>query len=159
MSVMLTDPKSPWRLFPLALIASLLVVVAVNVFMAWTAISGFPGKAVENEFGVSNRYDQVLAQADRQAALGWRVNASIDGALPGITLVGADGKPLEGARISAVTGRPVGPPQTIEHGFHAVAPGRYVSDAPLGQLGNWDMMLRIEAAGQTMAATRRIVLR
>lgn len=155
----LVDRKSSWRLFPLALIASLLVVVAVNVFMAWTAISGFPGKAVDNEFGVSNRYDQVMAQADRQTALGWKVEALMQGALPVVTLVGRDGRPLEGARISAVTERPVGPPQTVTHGFHAAAPGRYVSDAPLGQSGNWDMMLRIEADGQTMAATRRILLR
>jgi nitrogen fixation protein FixH len=127
--------------------------------LAWAALSSFPGKAVDDDFGVSNRYDRVLAQAERQAALGWSVASAIEDGRPVLTLTGKDGSRLENAEIVSVTQRPLGPPETVTQHFVAIGPGRYRADSALSQPGNWDMMLRVVAQGQTLAATRRVTMR
>jgi nitrogen fixation protein FixH len=152
-------PRSAWRWFPWAMVGCLLVVVGVNGVLAWAALSSFPGKAVEDDFGASNRYDQVLAQAERQAALGWSVSATVDEGRPVLALAAKDGTPLENAEVVSVTQRPLGPPQTITQKLRAIAPGRYRADVALPQAGNWDMMLRVVSGGQTLAATRRVTVR
>lgn len=151
--------RSAWRWFPWAMVGCLGVVVAVNGVLAWAALSSFPGKAVDDDFGVSNRYDRVLAQAERQAALGWSVSAALEGGSPVLTLAAKDGSPLEDAQIVAVTQRPLGPPETVTQHFVAIGPGRYRADSALSQPGNWDMMLHVSVRGQTMAATRRVTMR
>ena len=150
--------RSNWRWFPWAMVGCLMVVVCVNGVLAWAALSSFPGQAVDDDFGASNRYDRILAQAERQAALGWSVSATIDEGRPMLVLAAKDGTPLEHAEIVSVTQRPLGPPQTTTQHLQAIAPGRYRADTALPQAGNWDMMLRVVADGQTLAATRRVTV-
>lgn len=151
--------RSTWRWFPWAMVGCLLVVVAVNGVLAWAALTSFPGKAVDDDFGISNRYDQIIAQAEQQAKLGWSVETTMDAGRPVIRLTAKDGTPLDGAVISAVTQRPLGPPQTVAQHFQAIGPGRYRVDVALSQPGNWDMMLRVAVRGQKLSVTRRVVLR
>ena len=63
--------RSAWRFFPWAIIGGMLLVIAVNAGMAWSALHTFPGTAVEDAFDHSNDYDKVLNAAAREAALGW----------------------------------------------------------------------------------------
>ena len=151
--------RSVWRLFPWAMVGCLLVVVAVNGVLAWAALSSFPGNAVADDFGTSNRYNHILAQAELQAALGWSVTTSMDAGRPVLTLTAKDGTPLDGAAIMSVTQRPLGLPQTVTQHFQAIGPGRYRADIALAQPGNWDMMVRVASQGHVLAVTRRVVLR
>jgi len=65
-----SKPRSAWRYFPLAVVAAMAVVIAVNFGMAWSAIRTFPGAAVRDTFDHSNDYDKVLNAAAQQAAHG-----------------------------------------------------------------------------------------
>ena len=150
--------RSGWRWFPWAMVGCLLVVVGVNGVLAWAALSSFPGKAVDDDFGTSNRYDKILEQAERQVALGWTMSVALDAGHPVLTVTAKDGTPLDGAVIMSVTRRPLGPPQTMTQHFQAIGPGRYRADTALAQPGHWDMMLRVTAQGQNFAATRRLTL-
>ena len=59
------------------------VVFAVNGYFIYAAVNTFPGAAGTDGFDLSNGYDQVLATAAQQAALGWQVEAqSIDAGHP-----------------------------------------------------------------------------
>ncbi len=162
-SFMPTPPPPPrrslWRMFPLAVTLSLGFVVVVNSILAWAAISSYPGDAVQDDFGTSNRYDQVLEKATRQAALGWGVQASTESGRPVLVLNGPDGKPLEHASITATALRPLGPPQTMHPTFVEAGPGIYRADEVLPQQGNWDLMLRVAVDGKTLSATRRVLLK
>jgi nitrogen fixation protein FixH len=149
--------RSPWRWFPQAMILSLLVVVAVNILMAYYALSTFPGLAVANDFDTSNRYDAVLARAERQAALGWAIDARIEDGRPVLLLNGADGAPLTDAAVSGILQRPLGPPRTAHPAFAAAAPGRYVADAAVAEPGQWDLLLSVTAGGNTLTTTRRLI--
>lgn len=49
------------------------VVIAVNLVMAMLAVKTFGGTVVDNGYVASQDYNQWLARAKKQAALGWRV--------------------------------------------------------------------------------------
>jgi nitrogen fixation protein FixH len=154
-------PRSGWRFFPLAVIAAMAVVVAVNAGMVYAALHSFPGAAGGDEgFELSNHYDAVLAHARHEAALGWAMSAEADDeGRAVVTLLGRDGAPLHNASVNASAARPLGAPQTRTLGFHEAAGGRYVADTTLPVPGQWELTLSASVDGETMAATRRVIVR
>jgi nitrogen fixation protein FixH len=151
--------NSPWRWFPLALMAGLGAVMLVNAGMVFAALKSFPGKAGSEDFELSNRYDTVLQRSERDAALGWTVQASTDKAgLPVVVLTRRDGAPLQGALLEGVAGRPLGPAETQHLTFHESAVGRYVADAALPEQGQWELTLSASDGGSQIAATRRVIV-
>jgi nitrogen fixation protein FixH len=74
-------------------VAAFGVIIAVNLVMAYKAISTFPGLEVENSYVASQTFD-----ADRKAqeALGWTVAPGYDGAKGELVLAFTDaaGKPV-----------------------------------------------------------------
>ena len=55
------------------------VVIAVNLTMATFATRTFGGKVVENSYDASQKYNDWLAAARKQDALGWTITPSLDG--------------------------------------------------------------------------------
>jgi nitrogen fixation protein FixH len=148
---------SSWRWFPLAIAGGIGLVVAVNIGMVYAAIHTFPGKSGDEGFALSNHYDAVLAQVERDAALGWSVVARADGdGRPVVTLTGPDGVPLRGASVAARAERPIGAEAVPALSFTETAPGRYAADASLPAAGQWDLTLSVTATGHEIAATRRV---
>ncbi|EYD75681.1 FixH family protein [Rubellimicrobium mesophilum DSM 19309] len=79
-----------------------LVIIAVNVVMAYQAVHTFPGLEVENSYVASQTFD---AEKQAQEALGWTAHATVaDGKLV-LRVTGADGRPVQGATMNAVLGR------------------------------------------------------
>lgn len=152
--------RSAWRWFPWGVTAALLFVVLVNGGMIWAALSTFPGTAGADGFDLSNHYDRVLDAAARQAALGWRVQASVDAqAYPAITLTDRAGAPLTGARIQAHAERPLGPPEITPLTFQAGSAGLYRAAQALPAPGQWDLQISASVEGKTISATRRVLVR
>jgi len=147
-----------WERFPLYLIASMLVVFAVNGRFIYKAVTTFPGEASGDDFDLSNRYDAVLQNVARQAALGWKIDAKVDRAALHLFLKAKDGGKLVGAQVAADVMRPMGPEHLQQVVFVEHAPGVY--DAPVAlETGQWDAMLRIEAGHDKMRVTQRIIVR
>ncbi len=150
-------PRSAWRFFPHAMVAGLLVVVVVNGGLVWWALTTFPGVAALDVFDHSNAYDEVLARAAREAALGWSVRSLGDAPAPILALDGPNGRPLTGATVMAEARRPLGPDMKTRLAFREEAPGRYVAGAALPAAGQWELRLIVARDDQTLHATRRIV--
>ncbi|MFM5947692.1 MAG: FixH family protein, partial [Novosphingobium sp.] len=72
------------------IVAFFAVVVAVNVYMARTAIGTFGGVVVDNSYVASQKYNGWLKEAAKEKALGWSAKATRrgDGRLV-VTLEGA----------------------------------------------------------------------
>ena len=148
-----------WRFFPLAIVAGLGLVVAVNAGMVYAALHSFPGQAGEQDFALSNHYDTVLERAQREAALGWSLVAATDErGRPEITLTDRNGAPLRGASVVGAAERPLGAPQRHALAFHETATGRYVADAVLPLPGQWELTLAVSQAGHGVEATRRLIV-
>lgn len=80
------------------------VIIAVNLLMAWKAISTFPGLEVANSYVASQNFDQ---RRDEQEALGWTVSHDYNRASGRLTLklTDAAGRPAAVRDIGILLGR------------------------------------------------------
>jgi nitrogen fixation protein FixH len=152
--------RSLWRFFPLAVVAGLGLVVLINAGLVYAALHSFPGKAGDEDFALSNRYDAVLEREQHEALLGWNLLAQTDAAgTPEIRLIDRGGSPLRGASVAASAERPLGAPERRTLVFREIATGRYVADAPLPITGQWELTVSASLGGHDIAATRRVIVR
>jgi nitrogen fixation protein FixH len=148
-----------WRWFPHALIAAMGLVFLVNAYMVYDAYRTFPGTAGTDGFDLSNEYKEVLATAEQQAALGWRIEAAETAAhYPVLRLTDRAGVALTATSIEAYAERPVGPAEVTPLSFRPIGDGRYQADTSLVS-GQWDLMLTVQADRSRYNATRRLVVR
>jgi nitrogen fixation protein FixH len=116
------------------------VIIAVNLAMAWQAISTFPGLEVANSYVASQTFDDDKAA---QQALGWTLTHGYDPAARQLTLTFTDarGYPAELAGLSVMLGRTTQArddqrPEFVELG------GSYRTEVAL-KPGKW--MMHVEA--------------
>ena len=83
-------------------VAAFGTIIAVNVFMAYKAVSTFPGLEVANSYVASQTFD-----ADRaaQEALGWKVAQAYDGQNLTLQIRDAEGAPAPIAKLEVLVGR------------------------------------------------------
>lgn len=142
-----------WSRFPLWLGLAMGLVFAVNIWFIQLAVTTFPGAASRDDFDTSNGYNRILANVDRQNALGWQVRA--DGTT--VALTDKQGAPLAGAAMSANARRPLGDEADIPVTFSQSAPGRFTLATTL-RPGQWDLLLDVSKDGHTMRVTRRVLV-
>ena len=125
------------------------LIVAANLTLAVQAIATFPGLETKNSYVASQHFD-----ADRQAqgALGWDVDARIEGDLLRLSFR-ADGRPVAPVIESAVLGRAthVGDDREPELTFD----GRDFTAPVALAAGNWNLRLVARAEDGT-ARTRAV---
>ncbi len=119
------------------------VVIGVNAIMARFAISTFGGTVVDNSYVASQSFNDWLAEARDQKALGWQSVVTLDeGRRIAIMVKDPGGLPLAALRINAIAEHPLGRVKPVDFVFAPVAPGEYRSTMPLPD-GRWTV--RIEA--------------
>jgi len=81
------------------------VIIAVNVLLAYKAVSTFPGLEVANSYVASQTFDRDRAA---QVALGWTLAAEYDksGSTMELVFTGSNGHPAEVMDLSVLIGRP-----------------------------------------------------
>ncbi|MGJ8546857.1 MAG: FixH family protein [Sulfitobacter sp.] len=127
------------------------IIIAVNLTLAFKAVSTFPGLEVKNSYVASQSFD-----ADRaaQLALGWEVSAQLDGHTLSLVIL-ANGTPIAPQIEEAIFGRAtnVAFDETPAFEFDGTA-----LHAPViaGQ-GNWNLRLKARAADGTLFQQRIIV--
>jgi nitrogen fixation protein FixH len=116
------------------------VIIAVNMLLAYKAISTFPGLEVQNGYVASQSFDKDRAA---QKALGWTLAANYDHDAAALELVFTDaaGKPAVVRDLSVLVGRPT---ETREDTWPVFANADGAYRAPLDlNPGKW--MLKVEA--------------
>jgi nitrogen fixation protein FixH len=113
------------------------IIIGVNLFMAYNAVSTFPGMEVSSSYADSQTYDE---RRYAQEALGW--NASIE--IPGdgtliLHLVDDVGAPVAPAELTALLTRPTNREQDQLLALTRVN-GAFVAPADLGD-GQWRLRL------------------
>lgn len=130
MSSTMTERKSRW--IPWVFVGGMLVVVVVNGFMAYTAISSFTGLTTGQAYDRGRAYNHVLAEAARQDALGWTARVRLAGGRITLAVTDREGRPVQGV-VEAYLQRPIEgtrvelPTSTPREGFAApdLAPGQW----------------------------------
>ncbi len=134
-------------------VAAFGVIIGVNLFLAYSAVSTFPGLEVANSYVASQEFD---TRRDAQEALGWTVDASHHDGVLTLAITGADGAPVGVAQLDAVLGRAthVRDDMTPDFTFNGTA---YLAPVDLAP-GNWNIRMTALAPDGT-EFQQRVVLR
>lgn len=116
------------------------IIIAVNLVMAWKAISTFPGLEVKNSYVASQGFD---ARRKAQERLGWTMQAGYDQAQGQLSLVftGRGGVPVTVDSLKVLVGRTTEAAQDLWPEFRREG-GVYLAPAALAP-GKW--MMKVEA--------------
>ncbi|OYW51615.1 MAG: nitrogen fixation protein FixH [Rhodobacterales bacterium 12-65-15] len=121
------------------------VIIAVNLVLAYEAISTFPGLEVQNSYVASQGFD---ARKAAQEALGWQVAPSYAAGRVDLAFTDRDGQPVAVKALEVLIGRTTTTVSDVVPEF--VATGDVYS-APL-QLdrGKWMVRVTAQAADGTL---------
>lgn len=113
------------------------VIISVNLTLAYYAVSTFPGLEVKNSYVASQSFDDRRAE---QESLGWNVSAEAKGGLLILSIVDAQGRPVQAGSLDAVLGRAthVQDDRSPDFAFDGRA---YVARESL-RPGNWNIRMK-----------------
>jgi nitrogen fixation protein FixH len=126
------------------------VIIAVNLTLAFQAVSTFPGLVTRNSYVASQQFE-----ADRQAqdALGWKVTAGVTQGLLRVVVTDQTGTPVQPKAIKATLGRATHVADDVIPGF-VWTQNAYQAEVDIAE-GYWTLWLEMTAADGT-AFRRRI---
>ncbi len=142
--------------YPLIFFGFFAVVFCVDTTMAYFASHSLTGLTTQHAYEEGLEYNQDIAMAKAQAALGWTVSPTVapaagtgPAALVAVTYHDHDGKPVDGMTVEALVSRPtmIGYEQKVS--LLPQGDGRYGTTVALPMAGEWDM--DVVATGQATA--------
>lgn len=145
------------------------MVLSVNGIMLYQARQASTAGSVRgNPYEDGLRYNEVLADARAQKALGWKVALTSEilsrtaEATPTVRLYltanDQNGAFLQDAVIDALLYRPIGADLDMPFSFTA-QDGRFQADVTLPATGQWEVRAEISSAGHTYRLHQRIFAR
>jgi nitrogen fixation protein FixH len=139
------------------------VVVAVNGVMITLALNTFPGLDDTAAYDHGVAYNAVVAEEQRQEALGWRIVARLEpaaGSASDIVVRAAhqDGTPLDGLTVVGELTRPVGAAATVETALVPAGEGAYRTRVAL-HAGQWDLHITATAGAERFDLRQRVFAR
>jgi len=116
------------------------IIIGVNLLMAYSAVSTFPGLETKNSYVASQTFDK---NRTAQEALGWTIDASVHDNELTLSITDGAGQPVQAAEISATFGRAtsVRDDQSPEFRFEDGLYKATVQNAP----GNWNLRMVAKA--------------
>ncbi|MCB5409649.1 FixH family protein [Pseudogemmobacter faecipullorum] len=125
------------------------VIIAVNLTLAWKAVSTFPGLDVQNSYVASQNFDQRRAA---QEALGWTVDQHYVPGRFSLAFTDSGGAPVMVSALSVLIGRTTvaTADQQPEFIWNGTGYEAALSLAP----GEWMMKIQAEASDGTLFERR-----
>lgn len=142
--VMPVDPRRS-RWIPWVFVGGMLLVVVVNGGLVFAALSTFTGVTTGKSFDRGRTYNQVLAEAARQQALGWQAQLVMKDGLLTVSVLNRDGGAVSGM-LDGHLQRPLDGSQ-VALSFRRTGAGRFESPAVLPMAGQWEARLVMRGAG------------
>lgn len=151
------DPKrSTW--IPWVFVGGMALVVVVNAVLVYAALSTFTGVTTGRSYDRGRSYNQVLAEAAQQDALGWTTRVALEGKVLTVIARDREGLPV-GGRVEGVLHRPLEGAE-LRLDFTAAGPGRFIAFAEPPAAGQWDARLTLRGErGERLEIRQRLVLR
>ena len=156
MSASLSGPRrSAW--IPWVFVGGMLLVVAVNAVLVVASVTTFTGVTVPGAYDRGRAYNQVLAEAARQDALGWQAEVSAERGLLRVAVRDREGLPVAG-RLDGVLRAPVEGTE-LPIFLVSAAPGAWQAVLEAPRAGQWQVRLTVTgAAGERFEIRRTVVL-
>jgi nitrogen fixation protein FixH len=157
--------------YPWTFVAGMALVIAVNIALAIYAVGTFPGLETDDAYRKGLEYNETLAAARAQEALGWSVDvryaprpaeAAAEGRREGelvVTFLDKTGQPLRDLQVEAAMVRPTRAGLDMRIKLEPRGLGEYRAEAALPLAGQWDIRVLARRAHENFQATRRILVR
>lgn len=129
------------------------IIITVNLFMAYMAISTFPGVEARSPYVASQTFE---VNRDAQDALGWDVIATLNDGLLTLTIKDQAGQPVQPRVLKAIFGRATHTGE--DHTPDFTWTGTALTAVVPSRDGYWNLRLELEAENGTIFR-RRIQLR
>lgn len=84
------------------------VIIAVNLYMAFSAVGTWTGLVVENSYVASQEFNTKLAVARDREAAGWDGGLSYEDGELVFSLTGAEGEAIDLSSVNVAVSRPIG---------------------------------------------------
>lgn len=154
--------QSDWWI-PWIFVGGFAVVLIANLTLVFFATKSWTGLETREYYAKGINYNDTLAEARAQDALGWKSFVTVEGGRDGqvvlaVKLEDDGGKPLNGARVSATFVRPAHSGIDVDVGLSAVGPGSYRANAVLARAGLWDVAVTVVRDGRYFETTERVVI-
>ena len=151
------DPnRSRW--IPWVFVGGMAVVVLVNLVLVYAALSTFTGVTTGKSYDRGRAYNQVLAEAARQDALGWSARVTLEGGVLSVVATDREGLPV-GGRVQGVLHRPLEGAE-IPLDFAAAGPGRFIAAAAPPATGQWEArVILFGARDERLEIRQRLIVR
>jgi nitrogen fixation protein FixH len=149
------------RRFLAILVASFVLVTAVNGLMIWFALSSWSGLVSDSAYVEGLGFDRVLAASRAEAVLGWKGTIAYDPAGRIVFhLLDAKGQPLSRMGVSMIMLRPTREGFDRSAPLRETLPGQYEVGLRPPLPGVWDVRVIVASQGQTrFHAEQRILVR
>ncbi|WP_299437726.1 FixH family protein [uncultured Rhodospira sp.] len=160
-------PRGWW--IPYAFVAGFAVVLIANGTLLYFALTTFSGLSTQQAYVKGLAYNDRVADAQAQAALGWSWDMDLVAVdvpqtdptrrIATVRASGRDaaGNPLDGAALTATIRRPTeqGFDQTVT--LPPVGPGAYEARVSLPKPGQWDILLTARRNDDVFTVRRRLM--
>lgn len=146
------------RIIPWYFVMGFAIVFAVNGVFVYQAVHTNTGLVTEEAYEKGIAYNDVLAHAKAQHALGWKDKISYENGQLQVTLRDAKDLPLENAKVMAYISRPTQDGMDQTHPLAAQGGGVYAAPISLPALGQWEVGVSVICNQQQFQAHRRIVV-
>lgn len=143
------------RWIPWVFAGMMLIVVVVNGVLIYSAIHSFTGTTTGHAYDRGRAYNHVIAEAERQAALGWVPRVGLVGGRLEVAVVDRDGGPVPG-RLEGLLHRPLDG-RAVPLEFTTAAGGWSAAAVPPAA-GQWEARLTLtDAAGRHLDIRQRVI--
>lgn len=154
--------RSWW--IPWAFVGGFAVVFVVNLVMMYFAFDSWTGVDRADAYTAGLAYDETLAAAEAQRALGWAVDVEVAEAGEGraqvrVTVADDDGMPLDRADVLARFHRPTHGGADFETPLGWHGSGRYGAEVDVPLRGLWEVHVIAQARGARWREAVRVDLR
>ena len=144
------------RWIPWVFAGMMLIVVAVNGVLIYSAVHSFTGTTTGKAYDRGRAYNHVLEEAERQAALGWVPHVGLAGGRLQVSVLDREGGPVPG-RLQGLLHRPLDG-RAVPLAFSAVAAGIWSAEAATPAAGQWEARLTLtDAAGRHLDIRQRVI--
>lgn len=121
------------------------VIFAVNGAFVFFAMDSWPGLTTDRAYEEGRDYNQTLAAAETQTALGWSSDVTLSNNegvyLLQVNLRGVNEIPLKDRQVKVRLVRPVGSDSEVETLLPEISDGNYAGNLELPLTGRWQVFV------------------
>ena len=155
--------KQPNVWIPGCFFAMFFVIFAANATMIGMALGSWRGLVTTDAYNKGVAYQQAIEAEQREQALGWSVDLSVDSPQPKradvlVSVTDDQGQPLAADRVRVGFVRPTQEGYDSLHTLTALGGGKFAKSVKLPLKGLWELRIEAKKGADVVRESRRITV-